>query len=77
MSGQLSISSSATPRIDSPTVLALSSTSCCRPLLAPGALVITESAAREPLELALPKGDERRYGDTLIRIHPAPGAAGE
>jgi 16S rRNA (guanine966-N2)-methyltransferase len=47
------------------------------PVLAPGALVITESAARGPLELALPKDDERRYGETLIRIHSAPGAAGE
>ena len=45
-------------------------------LLAVGALVITESAAREPLELTLPLRDERRYGDTLIRIHAAPGAAG-
>jgi hypothetical protein len=31
--------------------------------------VITESAARSPLELGLPLLDERRYGDTLIRIH--------
>ncbi|HEX6115901.1 MAG TPA: RsmD family RNA methyltransferase [Solirubrobacterales bacterium] len=45
------------------------------PLLAPGARVITESAARKPLELALPLADERRYGETLIRIHTAPGAA--
>jgi 16S rRNA (guanine966-N2)-methyltransferase len=38
-------------------------------VLAPGARVITESDRREPLELALALTDERRYGDTLIRIH--------
>jgi 16S rRNA (guanine(966)-N(2))-methyltransferase RsmD len=39
------------------------------PLLAPGALVVSESARRSPLALDLPLDDERRYGDTLIRIH--------
>ncbi len=39
------------------------------PLLAPGARVVTESDRRTPLELELPLIDERRYGDTLIRIH--------
>ena len=43
-------------------------------LLAPEARVITESSAREPLELAIPAGDERRYGDTLVRIHAAPAS---
>jgi 16S rRNA (guanine966-N2)-methyltransferase len=38
-------------------------------LLAPGATVVTESDRREPLHLDLPISDERRYGDTLIRIH--------
>ena len=38
-------------------------------VLAPGARVITESDRRAPLELALPLADERRYGDTVIRIH--------
>jgi 16S rRNA (guanine(966)-N(2))-methyltransferase RsmD len=38
-------------------------------VLAPGARVVTESDRRAPLELALPVTDERRYGDTLIRIH--------
>jgi 16S rRNA (guanine966-N2)-methyltransferase len=38
-------------------------------VLAPGARVVSESDRREPLELALPLADERRYGDTLIRIH--------
>jgi 16S rRNA (guanine966-N2)-methyltransferase len=31
--------------------------------------VIVESAARAPLELELPLVVERRYGDTLIRVH--------
>ena len=39
------------------------------PVLAPGATVIAESDRRTPLELDLPLLDERRYGDTLIRIH--------
>jgi 16S rRNA (guanine966-N2)-methyltransferase len=39
-------------------------------LLAPGALVISESDRRAPLELPpLETRDERRYGDTLIRLH--------
>ena len=38
-------------------------------LLAPGARVVTESDRRTPLELDLPLKDERRYGDSLIRIH--------
>jgi len=40
-------------------------------VLAPGARVVTESDRRAPLELALPVVHERRYGDTLIRIHTA------
>jgi 16S rRNA (guanine966-N2)-methyltransferase len=38
-------------------------------VLAPGAVVVTESDRRAPLELELEPIDERRYGDTLIRIH--------
>jgi 16S rRNA (guanine966-N2)-methyltransferase len=38
-------------------------------VLAPGAAVVAESDRRVPLELDLPILDERRYGDTLIRIH--------
>jgi 16S rRNA (guanine966-N2)-methyltransferase len=38
-------------------------------VLAPGATVVTESDRRDPLDLDLPISDERRYGDTLIRIH--------
>jgi 16S rRNA (guanine(966)-N(2))-methyltransferase RsmD len=41
-------------------------------VLAAGARVVSESDRRSPLELQLPLDDERRYGDTLIRIH-APG----
>ena len=37
--------------------------------LAEGGRLICESAARHPLELSLPLLAERRYGDTLIRIH--------
>jgi hypothetical protein len=38
-------------------------------VLAPGALVVAESDRRAPLELPLALRCERRYGDTLIRIH--------
>ena len=38
-------------------------------VLAPGATVVSESDRRAPLEIDLPLDDERRYGDTLIRIH--------
>ena len=39
------------------------------PVLAPGARVVAESDRRALLELDLTLLDERRYGDTLIRIH--------
>ena len=39
------------------------------PVLAAGARVVSESDRRAPLELELPARRERRYGDTLIRIH--------
>jgi 16S rRNA (guanine966-N2)-methyltransferase len=38
-------------------------------VLAPGGRAVSESDRRAPLELGLPLLDERRYGDTLIRIH--------
>jgi 16S rRNA (guanine966-N2)-methyltransferase len=38
-------------------------------VLAPGAVAVAESDRRAPLALDLPIHDERRYGDTLIRIH--------
>jgi 16S rRNA (guanine966-N2)-methyltransferase len=37
--------------------------------LAEGGRLISETDARRPLELSLPLGAERRYGDTLIRIY--------
>jgi len=40
-------------------------------VLAPGAVVVAESDRRAPLELTIHATDERRYGDTLIRIHAA------
>ena len=40
-------------------------------VLAQGALVIAESDRRAPLDLNITTTDERRYGDTLIRIHAA------
>ncbi len=40
-------------------------------VLAPRARVVSESDRRAPLDLTLPLADERRYGDTLIRIHTA------
>jgi 16S rRNA (guanine966-N2)-methyltransferase len=38
-------------------------------VLAAGARVVSESDRRQPLELGLPVTRERRYGDTMIRIH--------
>jgi 16S rRNA (guanine966-N2)-methyltransferase len=38
-------------------------------VLAPGGRVVGESDRRAPLDLELAVVDERRYGDTLIRIH--------
>jgi 16S rRNA (guanine966-N2)-methyltransferase len=38
-------------------------------ILAPDARVVVESDRRAPLALGLPVVRERRYGDTLIRIH--------
>jgi len=43
------------------------------PVLAPGARIVAESDRRAPLELRqLAHLDERRYGDTLIRIYLVP-----
>jgi 16S rRNA (guanine966-N2)-methyltransferase len=42
------------------------------PVLAPGASVVAESDRRAPLQLDLALLDERRYGDTLIRIFHVP-----
>jgi 16S rRNA (guanine966-N2)-methyltransferase len=38
-------------------------------VLAPGGRLVAESDRRVPLEIDLPVTFERRYGDTLIRIH--------
>jgi 16S rRNA (guanine966-N2)-methyltransferase len=38
-------------------------------VLAPGAVAVAESDRRAPLALDLPLNDDRRYGDTLIRIY--------
>ena len=38
-------------------------------VMAPGGVVVAESDRRAPLALELPLNDERRYGDTLIRIY--------
>jgi 16S rRNA (guanine(966)-N(2))-methyltransferase RsmD len=43
--------------------------SALAPVVAPDARIVTESDRRVPLELDFPLLDERRYGDTLIRIH--------
>lgn len=44
--------------------------SALRPVLAPAARVVAESHRQAPLELeGLTSLDERRYGDTLIRIY--------
>lgn len=40
-------------------------------LIAPGGRVVAESDRRAPLPLAFELSHERRYGDTLIRIHTA------
>jgi 16S rRNA (guanine(966)-N(2))-methyltransferase RsmD len=53
------------------SVLGRALTDGLAPVLAPAARVVTESDRRHPLELALPLLTERRYGDTLIRIHAA------
>jgi 16S rRNA (guanine966-N2)-methyltransferase len=41
-------------------------------VLNPGARAVAESDRRRPVELDLPLLDERRYGDTLIRIYHVP-----
>ena len=49
--------------------LARKLSSALAPVLAPDARIVTESDRRVPLEIELPLLVERRYGDTLIRIH--------
>jgi 16S rRNA (guanine966-N2)-methyltransferase len=45
--------------------------------LTEGGRLIVESAARRPLELSLPLLAERRYGDTVVRVHAATARAGD
>ena len=45
-----------------------------RRALAPGGRVMVESAREEPARIALPLLRERRYGDTVVRVHGAAGA---
>ena len=52
-----------------PSGLAADLSTALTPVLAPAARVVSESDRRAPLELDLPLSVERRYGDTLIRIH--------
>ncbi len=51
--------------------LATELTEALAPLIGSGARIVTESDRRAPLELALTVTHDRRYGDTLIRIHEA------
>ena len=44
-----------------------------RRALAPGGHVMIETSPERPIELELPLARERRYGDTLVRVHAAPG----
>jgi 16S rRNA (guanine966-N2)-methyltransferase len=39
------------------------------PRLRPGGRIVTESSAREPLELSLEPWRERRYGEAVLRIY--------
>jgi 16S rRNA (guanine966-N2)-methyltransferase len=59
------------PPYRSPVGLGRELSDALRPLLAAGARVVAESDHRAPLDLSLPLAHERRYGDTLIRIHTA------
>jgi 16S rRNA (guanine966-N2)-methyltransferase len=55
------------------TVLGRELSEALEPVLAPGARVVAESDRRTPLELeGISLLDERRYGDTVIRIYRGP-----
>ena len=51
------------------SALGLELSAALTPVLGADARVVAESDRRAPLELDLELLDERRYGDTLIRIH--------
>ncbi|MBV9309606.1 MAG: 16S rRNA (guanine(966)-N(2))-methyltransferase RsmD [Solirubrobacterales bacterium] len=57
------------PPYDHPSGLSSELSAALSPVLAPEARVASESDRRLPLELDLPLRIERRYGDTVIRIH--------
>jgi len=57
------------PPYSQPAMLGDDAANLIGSILAPDARVVTESDRRQPFELAIPMIDERRYGDTLIRIH--------
>jgi 16S rRNA (guanine966-N2)-methyltransferase len=59
------------PPYDHPSELGRELSEELRPLLADEARIVSESDRRSPLELDVPLRIERRYGDTLIRIHGA------
>jgi 16S rRNA (guanine966-N2)-methyltransferase len=40
-----------------------------RKVLAAGGRAVTESSPKEPMQLELPLVTERRYGDTMLRVH--------
>ena len=63
------ISCSSIPHTKPPSDLGRALSAALPPVLAPGARVVTESDRRAALQLELRLLDERRYGDTLIRIH--------
>ena len=44
-----------------------------RRVLAPGGRLMLETSVEQPLEVDLPLLRERRYGDTLVRVHAAEG----
>jgi 16S rRNA (guanine966-N2)-methyltransferase len=57
------------PPYDSAPGLAGTLSEALPSVLAPDALIVTESRKSHPLELSLPLLRERRYGDTRIAIH--------
>ena len=57
------------PPYDSAARLATPLSEHLPPVLAEGALIVTESDKRNPLTLDLPLDKERSYGDTRVAIH--------
>ena len=59
------------PPYDSAAALGETLSELLPPVVAPEALIVTESDKRNPLILDLPLAGERSYGDTRIAIHTA------